>query len=138
MEQKETLIINNEELKSILAKYCFWQDYQTKEDCCMSTSLQIETKDKKNNQSDIQFILKYEKKLDSFNEPLRKEYVITKNEVINILNENLLNDGYKIDDFDCNIINGLNCSNKKLNFISLELKKIEKEKTKKRGWKRNV
>ena len=58
MEQKESLIINNEELKFILAKYYFWVDFQTKEDCYLSTSLEIQHTNKKS-QSEIQFILKY-------------------------------------------------------------------------------
>ena len=138
MEQKESLIIGSEELTSILAKHYFWVDFQTKEDCYSSTCLEIKSKDKEKKQSEIQFILKYEKKLDSFKEPVKKEYIITKNEVINIINKNLLNEGYEIDNFDCNIIYGLNNSSERLNFISLKLKQIGKIKTLKRGWKRNV
>jgi len=138
MEEKETLVINCEELKSILAKYYFWLDYQTKEDCYKTTILEIKSKDEQKNQSDIQFILKCEKKLVSFKEPVKKEYIISKNEVIDIINKKLLNDGYVIENFDCNIIYGLNNNSERLNFISLKLKQIGKIKTLMRGWKRNV
>lgn len=136
MEQKETLVIYKEELKSILAKHYFWTDYQTKEECFVSTKLEIRYANEKNNK--IQFILKNEKKIDSFKEPIKKQFVITKAEVINIINENLFKEGYEIEDFDYNISYGLNGSKNDINFISLNLRKKTPKTLKKIRRKKNV
>ena len=138
MEQKETLIIYERELKSILAKHYFWVDYQTKEDCYKSTSLELRYSNLENDKNKIQFILKSDKKLDSFDNPVKKQFIITKNEVINIINEKLFNDGYEIEDFDYNISYGINGSKNTLNFISLKLREKAPKTLKKIRRKKNV
>jgi len=138
MKQKETLVIYKEELKSILAKHYFWVDYQTKEDCYKTTSLEIRYADLENDKNKIQFILKNDKKLDSFDNPVKKQFIITKNEVINIINEKLFNDGYEIEDFDYNISYGINGSKNNLNFISLGLRIKAPKTLKKIRRKKNV
>ena len=137
MEQKETLTIHQKELKSILAKKYFWIDYQTKEECYDTTLLQLDYIEK-NNDKKIQFILKYEKKIDSFEEPIKKQLIITETEVINIINENLFNEGYQIENFNFNISYGINGSKDTFNFISLELKKRKQKTMKKMRCKKNV
>lgn len=139
MEENQTLRINGEELKCILAKHYFYVDFQTNEDCYHSTSLEIKFENGQVDCRKIQFVLRYDKKIDSFNQPIKRQYIITKDEVINIINKKLLADGYKIEDFNCNVTYGRHNNDKDvLNYISLNLRKIGLIKTLKRGWKKNV
>ena len=139
MEENQTLRINGEELKCILAKHYFYVDFQTNEDCYHSTSLEIKFENGQVDHRKIQFVLRYDKKLDSFNQPIKRQYIITKDEVINIINKILLADGYNVDDFNCNVTYGRHNNDKDvLNYISLNLRNIGLIKTLKRGWKKNV
>ena len=139
MEENQTLRINGEELKCILAKHYFYVDFQTNEDCYHSTSLEIKFENGQVDHRKIQFVLRYDKKLDSFNQPIKRQYIITKDEVINIINKILLADGYNVDDFNCNVTYGRHNNDKDvLNYISLNLRNIGLIKTLKRGWKKHV
>ena len=137
MEEKETLVIYKKELKSILAKHYFWIDYQTKEECYDTTCLELDYIEK-NNDKKMQFILKYKKKIDSFEEPIKKQLIISETEVINIINENLFNEGYQIENFNFNISYGINGSKDTFNFISLELRKRKQKTMKMLRWNKNV
>ena len=139
MEENETLKISGEELKCILAKHYFWVDFQTKQECYDTTHLDVEFENNEIDHRKIKFILKYDKKIDSFEQPIKKEFVITKAEVIDIINEKLLNSGHKINDFESNITYSSSSNNKDvLNFVSLKLKKIGLIKTLKKGLRKNV
>lgn len=139
MEENETLRINGEELKCILAKHYFWVDFQSKQECYDTTSLEFKFENEQVDHRKIQFVLKYDKKIDSFDQPIKRQYIITKDEVIDIINKKLSKHGYRIDDFDCNVTYGRHNNDKDvLNFIVLNLRKKGLIKTKKRGWKRNV
>ena len=139
MEENETLRISGEELKCILAKHYFWVDFQTKQESYDTTRLEVEFENKEVDHRKIKFILKYDKKIDSFEQPVKKEIIITKAEVIDIINEKLLNSGYKINDFESNITYTSNTNSKDvLNFISLKLRKIGLIKTIKKGLRKNV
>jgi len=139
MEEKQTLTINGEELKGILAKHYFSVDFQTNENCYHTTSLEIKFENQQVDHRKIQFVLNYDKKTDSFNKPIKRQYVITKDEVIGVINKKLSKYGYKIDDFDCNLTYGRHNNEKDvLNFVVLNLRKKGLIKTKKRGWKKHV
>ena len=135
MKENNSLEINAEELKCILAKHYFWIDFQTNSLSCNSVSLEIEYEYNKEkiftDREKIKFILKYDKKINSFERPIKKQYIITKDEVIDILNKTLLKEGYKIDNFVSNI-NTINYKDE-LNFISLDLRKKGNVKMKKKG-----
>ena len=135
MKENNSLEINAEELKCILAKHYFWIDFQTNSLSCNSVSLEIEYEYNKEkiftDREKIKFILKYDKKINSFERPIKKQYIITKDEVIDILNKTLLKEGYKIDNFVSNI-NTINYK-EELNFISLDLRKKGNVKMKKKG-----
>lgn len=136
MEEKTTLTLDYKAIKNILAKHYFWIDYQTKEESYDTTNLEIKFIEKGRTKKIAQFILTYEKIIDPLSSPIKKQYIISQDDFNNIIDQNLLNEGYKIDDFEYMIRYGLNNGATMLNCIKFKLKKREKTKTKTRGWRK--
>ena len=136
MEEKETLVIYVEELKEILAEHYIGEDYKT-------NSYNFKTEDLKNKEG-IQFILNCKKKIEPFKTQIEKEIIITKDEVIEILNDRLFNEGYEIATFTYNQrtqlerLEGICSRENTLNFITLRLRKKAQKTMKKMRWKKNV
>ena len=143
MEERATLTLNSEEIKNILFKHYFGDYFDNVKEKIIETLI-MDYKIVNENQfgkirKNIYFIIKYEKQLATLDKSITREIIIDLKELTNIINDKISNEGYEIATLRENIMYGTKDNSKdKLNFITYNLKKKEKVKTKKRGWKKNV
>lgn len=135
MEERGNLNLDRKTLKSILCNNYIKMDYKINQEVYDTAELEIKFLEIKEHKKVVQFIIKYIKTIDSLSLPIVKEYIISQDELNNIINDNLSSEGYEIDTFDYDVDKN---DKSFLNSIEYKLKKKEKVKTKKRGWKRNV
>ena len=137
MEERSILILNKEQIEQILFEYYFSEyDERIKEQILKSLKLNykitiqyVVTETIKT----IKFILKYKIPIDSLDNFVHNEIILSLNDLNNIINEKLSNEEYKVD--RAYIDSGFSLSDKRLKCIKYYLKKNEKVKTKKKGWR---
>ncbi|MBE6139054.1 MAG: hypothetical protein E7174_00915 [Firmicutes bacterium] len=140
MEESASIVLDYKDIENVLFNYCFKNsDQETKKQIENTGQMLCNIKTKKGivtTKKHINFILMYERPVESLGYPMTEKVDVSLTELCNIINETISDRGYEIDEIDDNLIYGLEeNSSGRLNFLTFHLKKKEKVKTKKKGCK---
>ena len=139
MKERATLVLSEEQIKNILASYYLSNiDLKTNEQIIKSLRLDYKIITKKTGMN-IDFILTYEKKIESLDVDINKEFVVSIEDLNNIINEKFAEEGYEIDSLEEHLRSESNPAERTgvsdFKYIKYNLKKNEKVKIKKKGWR---
>ena len=143
MEERATIVLYHKDIEEILFDYYFGESHpEVKKQIENTGKMLCSIKEKKGlvtTKTYIDFILMYRMPIKSLGKDITEEIDVSLTDLWDIINEKISNQGYEIDDVEDNLIYGFGeNSSDRLNFLTFHLKKKEKVKTKKRGWKKNV
>ena len=143
MKERTTLSLDYEEIKNILFKHYFGEYFDNVKEKIVETLIMDHRIVNENHfgkiRKNIYFTIRYQNQLATLGKSVIREIVIDLKELTNIINDKISNEDYEIETLTENICYGLKGNSKdKLNFITYNLKKKEKVKTKKKGLKKNV
>lgn len=145
MKERATLILNEEQIKRILFYYYIATTPASSEmdeeiDEEMLNDLKFESKIIYNKKGmHIDFILTYKDQIESLDADVEKEIIISIEDLNNIINKRLAEEEYEIDTLEEHLSNNVNSVEpsaiRDFKYIKYNLKKKQKVKTKKKGWR---
>jgi len=145
MKESATLILNEEQIKRILFYYYIATTPASSEmdeeiDEEMLNDLKFESKIIYNKKGrHIDFILTYKNQIESLDADVEKEIVVNIDDLNNIINQRLTEEKYEIDSLEEHLSTEFNQGERtfenSFRYIKYNLKKKEKVKTKKKGWR---
>lgn len=138
MTERATLILSDEQIKNILASYYLSDiDLNTNEQIIKSLELSYKIITKKIGMT-IEFILAYKKNVKLVGD-INKEFVISIEDLNDIINEQLAEEGYEVFSMEEHLSSNKNSVEPSVirdaKYIKYNLKKKQKVKTKKKGWR---
>ena len=139
MKERATLILSEEQIKKILFfHYLAELDSKTNDD--IFNNLEFVSKIKYDRKgTHISFILEYKKHIESFDGNITKEFIVSIEDLNNIINERLIEEEYEIESLEEHLLTDENSIEpsaiRNFKYIKYNLKKKQKVKTKKKGWR---
>ena len=140
MKENASIVLYRKEIEDILFDYYFKECGidSKKRDETIEVNYNIESKTGVlKTTTKIEFEFNYKQTIESLT--INRKLTVTLQDLCDIINEKISNEGYEIDNVTDNLIYGFEDDAKpNLNFLTFNLKKKEKVKTKMKGMKKNV
>ena len=139
MEEYAILNLDQSRIENILFEY-FFKGYGPSGRAKIQPTFKVECNVKNKiglvfSAKSVEFILEYYTPVDSLNGAICNKINLSLRDFNNIINEIVSSDGYEIDYLDIKSINDYSDKKEKFAYVEYKLKKKEKVKTKKKGWR---